>query len=60
MTKKHTGSTSIPDFMGWDNGKWKSRPIRIFRNVALSVIVLLIGGLIGTGFMRCDLHTYFC
>jgi hypothetical protein len=58
--KKHTGSTSLSDFMGWSNGKWSSRPIRIFRNIASLVIVLSALGLVATGFMRCDFHPYFC
>ena len=60
MTKKHTGSKSIADFFGWDNGKWRTRPIRIFRNLAALVIVFMISGLIATGFMRCDYFLYFC
>ena len=58
--KKHTGSKSIADFFGWDSGKWRTRPIRIYRNVAAGLIVLLGLGLVATAFMRCDLWTVFC
>ena len=58
--KKHTGSTSIPDFFGWSNGKWNTRPIRIYRNLAAIGILLLALGMVATGFMRCDLWEVFC
>jgi hypothetical protein len=50
----------VADFFGWEDGRWNSRPIKIFRNVAALVIILLTLGMIATGFMRCDWWEVFC
>ncbi len=58
--KPHTGSKSIADFFGWDSGKWRTRPIRIYRNIAALAILILALGLLATAFMTCQNHPIFC
>ena len=59
MNDGHKGSNSISDFFGWGTPRWK-RPIKLFRNIAAVLILLLLIGLGVTGLLRCDWWAGFC